>query len=111
MDPKGRIFVADRGNQRIQIFDQDGNFLDQWTQFGVPSGLAIDKKGTIYVACIQAGIRVGNTNDGKLTALIPAPPQGPGHAAMGSESVAVDADGNVYGGEVTRKMVIKYPKE
>jgi streptogramin lyase len=111
MDSKGRIFVADRGNLRIQIFDQDGNFLDQWTQFGRPSGLAIDKKGTIYVAGIQLGIHIGNVSDGKVTALIPPPPQGPGRAGMGSEGVAVDADGNVYGGEVTRKMVTKYPKQ
>jgi hypothetical protein len=41
MDSKGRLFVADRGNARIQIFDQDGKFIDQWHQFGEPSGLAI----------------------------------------------------------------------
>ena len=28
------MFVADRSNNRIQIFDQEGNFLAQWTQFG-----------------------------------------------------------------------------
>src|SRR5205807_10332395 len=32
-DSKGRLFVADRANDRIQIFDQDGKFLDQWKQF------------------------------------------------------------------------------
>jgi DNA-binding beta-propeller fold protein YncE len=111
MDPKGRIFVADRGNLRIQIFDQDGNFLDQWTQYGRPSGIAIDKHGTIYVAGIQSGIRVGNTNDGKLTALIPPPKQDPGHGGMGPEGVAADDDGSVYGAEVNRKMVVKYVKQ
>jgi streptogramin lyase len=32
-DSKGRLFVADRGNNRIQIFDQYGNFLAEWKQF------------------------------------------------------------------------------
>ena len=36
-DSQGRLFVGDRGNRRLQIFDQDGTFLDQWTQFGRPA--------------------------------------------------------------------------
>ena len=36
MDSKGRIYVADRSNNRIQIFDQEGKFIDQWTNFGTP---------------------------------------------------------------------------
>ncbi len=38
-DSRGRLFVADRENNRVQIFDQEGNFIDAWTQFGTPSGL------------------------------------------------------------------------
>jgi DNA-binding beta-propeller fold protein YncE len=34
MDSAGRLFVADRANNRIQIFDQDGKFLAEWKQFG-----------------------------------------------------------------------------
>jgi virginiamycin B lyase len=50
MDSQGRLFVADRGNNRIQIFDQDGKFLDQWKQFGKPCGIFIDKNDVLYVA-------------------------------------------------------------
>jgi len=49
MDSQGRLFVADRGNMRIQILDQDGAFIAEWTQFGRPSGVAI-RNDTIYVA-------------------------------------------------------------
>jgi hypothetical protein len=42
MDSRGRIFLGDRQNNRIQIFDQDGNYLDQWFQFSRPSGVFID---------------------------------------------------------------------
>ena len=40
-DGKGRLFVADRANNRIQIFSQDGKLLDEWKQFGRPSGFYI----------------------------------------------------------------------
>ena len=50
MDSKGRLFVGDRNNNRIQIFDQDLNFIDQWHQFGRPSGMFIDKNDNLYVA-------------------------------------------------------------
>ena len=33
----GRVYVADRRNSRIQIFDQDGNIITAWHQFGQPS--------------------------------------------------------------------------
>jgi len=36
MDSAGRLFVADRANSRIQIFDQEGNHTTTWTQFGRP---------------------------------------------------------------------------
>ena len=49
MDSQGRLFVADRGNNRIQIFDQDGKLLDQWKQFGKPCSIFIDKNDVLYV--------------------------------------------------------------
>src|SRR6185295_7445404 len=82
MDKAGRLFVADRGNSRIQIFDQDGKFLAEWKQFGRPSVIAIDKNDVIYVADSQSdekvnpgfkqGIRFGSAKHGKVRACIPA---------------------------------------
>ena len=39
-DSQGRLFVADRSNNRVQIFDRDMNFVDEWRHFGRPSGVA-----------------------------------------------------------------------
>jgi DNA-binding beta-propeller fold protein YncE len=50
LDSTGRLFVADRGNNRVQIFDLDGNFIADWRQFGKPCGLYIDKNDNLYVA-------------------------------------------------------------
>ena len=101
MDSSGRLFVADRSNSRIQIFDQDGKFLAEWKQFGRPSGVFI-RNDVIYVADSQSddkinpgfkqGIRIGGVKDGNVTALIP-------WAETNTlEGVAADVDGNVYGG-------------
>jgi len=49
MDSKGRLYISDRGNNRIQIFEQDGTFLGLWTHVGRPSSIAIDDQDRIYV--------------------------------------------------------------
>ncbi|GIT23513.1 MAG: hypothetical protein CM1200mP40_31950 [Gammaproteobacteria bacterium] len=48
MDSQGRLFVADRTNNRIQIFDQEGNFLDSWEQFSRNSGIHIDANDMLF---------------------------------------------------------------
>jgi hypothetical protein len=42
--------LGDRENNRIQLFDQTGKFIDEWRQFGRPSGIVITKDDRIYVA-------------------------------------------------------------
>jgi DNA-binding beta-propeller fold protein YncE len=116
MDSQGRLFVADRANNRIQIFDQDGNYLDEWKQFGRPSGIFIDTDDTLYVADSQSnaktnpgfqmGTYIGSARDGKLTAFVPDPkPEG-----SGEEAIAVDAQGNIYGAQVSSRALVKYVK-
>jgi streptogramin lyase len=111
MDSQGRLFVADRGNSRIQIFDQDGQHLATWTQFGRPSGLFIDASDVLYATDSESntrrnpgwrrGIYIGSVRDGWVTGFIPDPePNIDASATSGAEGVAVDAEGNVYGAEV-----------
>ncbi|HLQ90180.1 MAG TPA: peptidyl-alpha-hydroxyglycine alpha-amidating lyase family protein [Xanthobacteraceae bacterium] len=123
MDSQGRLlFVGDRNNNRIQIFDQDGIYLNQWKQFSRPSGVFIDKNDVIYVADSESesvrnsnigwkrGIRVGSARTGALTAFIPDPVEKiTGTSA--AEGVAADAMGNIYGAEVGPKRVMKYVRQ
>jgi sugar lactone lactonase YvrE len=125
-DSKGRLVVGDRGNNRIQILDQDGKFISETAEFGRPSGIFIDKNDNIYVADSESGsvnpnrpqwrrgIRFGKLSDSKVLAFIPDPetrnaPDFRGTSA--AEGVAVDAQGNVYGAEVGPKRVMKYTKK
>jgi hypothetical protein len=124
-DSRGRLFVGDRQNNRIQIFDQNGNFIDQWFQFGRPSGIHIDRNDVIYVADsesrdgrtnigqltlpqtgyafnpgAQRGIRIGSAADGSVRYFIPdaCPYPYPGGSSL-AEGVTVDFEGNVYGAD------------
>lgn len=121
MDSQGRLFVADRGNSRIQIFDQDGTHLATWTQFGRPSGLYIDANDVLYATDSESntrrnpgwrrGIYIGSVRDGWVTAFIPDPePDIDSSATSGAEGVAVDALGNVYGAEVGPETLRRFVK-
>jgi|MEHZ01.2.fsa_nt_MEHZ010569887.1_1 sugar lactone lactonase YvrE len=107
-DSRGRLFVADRGNSRVQIFDQDGGFIDSWTQFGEPSGLFISPDDVLYVADLAEGIRIGSARDGSVATYIKAPAPESGGAARVAESVAVDAQGNIYGGENAGMKLMRF---
>lgn len=85
-DSKGRLFVADRSNNRIQILDAETyKTLDTWYQFSRLSGITIDKNDIIYGADSESGsvnpphgawmrgIRIGSARDGKITGFIPDP--------------------------------------
>jgi DNA-binding beta-propeller fold protein YncE len=119
MDSQGRLFVGDRANSRIQIFDQEGEHLATWTQFGRPSGLFIDENDVLYAADSESntrrnpgwrrGIYIGSARDGWVKAFIPDPePDADNSSTSGAEGVAVDAEGSVYGAEVGPTMLRKY---
>jgi len=113
-DSRGRLFVADRSNNRIQIFDQNMNVVDTWTHFGRPSGLWILKDDTLIVSDSESnqriggaadapegggnairnpgwknGIRIGSAKDGSLTAFVDG---------TRPEGLAADELGNIFGG-------------
>ena len=106
-DSRGRLFVADRGNHRIQIFDQDGNLLEIFHQYSRVSGLFMTNDDVLYAIDSESsllrnpgwktGVRIGNASEDRLIGFIPP------HAnetrvlqGVAGEGVAVDEDGNVY---------------
>lgn len=113
-DSRGRLFVADRGNRRLQIFDQDGKHLDTWYQFSRISGIHIDANDTLYAIDSESddnynpgwrkGLRVGSARTGEVWYFVPehVSKQASGMGGFGSmgEGVTADSQGNVYAGEV-----------
>jgi sugar lactone lactonase YvrE len=126
MDSQGRLFVADRTNNRVQIFDQDGKFLAETKAFGRPSGVWVDTNDILYVADsesqsrnagaygynpgVKRGIRLGSAKTLTVTAFIPDPSDGSGGTSA-AEGVAVDSNGVVYGAEVGPRALKRYVKQ
>ena len=121
MDSQGLLYVGDRSNRRIQVFEQDGTFVRDFYNFGRASGVAIDGDDNIYVADSESnygrnggykrGIRVANLSDLRIFAFIPDPePDQDNSGTSAAEGVAVDNEGNVYGAEVGPRALRKHAK-
>jgi len=116
---ENHVYIADRQNRRIQVFDQDGNFLAAWPQFGEVNSVFVSKDDTIYVGTGFAdpnatkgeirGILVGGAEDGSLRAFIPDPVDlntvVRGTAASG---ITADYQGNIYAADVGSHNLRKY---
>ncbi|MEZ5289945.1 MAG: hypothetical protein R2745_02595 [Vicinamibacterales bacterium] len=107
-DSRGRLFVADRNNNRIQILDAETYAtLDTWYQFSRLSGIFIDKNDMLYGADSESGsvnpahgawmrgMRIGSARDGKVVAFIPDPTSvGEKFAMVDGKPVMTKADGS-----------------
>ena len=121
-DSRGRLYIADRSNNRVLVVDQDFNPIATWYQFSRPSGIYIDRNDVLYVADSESGsvepehkdwmrgIRVGSTRDGSVIAFIPDPATN-ATGTSSAEGVAVDARGNIYGAEVGQKSLKRYVRK
>jgi len=118
---QNRVYVADRRNRRIQVADQEGNFIAAWKQFGQPSSVFVGKDDTIYVGASfpdpaakkgeLRGIVIGNAKDGSLKAFIPDPSDLDqvitGTSASG---IAADEKGSIFAADVGTHNLRKYVK-
>ena len=109
-DSRGRLWVADRGNHRIEIYDQDGNYLESRYAFSRISGIFITEDDMLYAIDSESsptghpgwrnGVRIGHIDSDVVTAMIP-PFEREDRVYQGTagEGVAVDADGTVFAAE------------
>lgn len=130
---KEYVYVADRLNSRIQVFDQDGNFVAAWKQFGQPSSVHVDKDDNLYVGAVyqsaedrargqsvtgpttganDRAIVVGNAITGELKYLIPDPGDLSTMTDTGTSAsgIAADEQGNIYAADVGFNNLRKYIK-
>ncbi len=126
IDSKDRLYIADRNNARIQVYDTSGKLLDSWKHLLVPWGLCISDKDEIW-ACgsspaVWKGALLGippedqlvmkfNT-EGKLLELHMFPKGTDGQEKPGDlnwlHGIALDAQGNLFLGDITGKRIQKF---
>ena len=97
----GRIYVADRENNRVQIFSPDGEFIEEWTDFKKPMGIHIDTAGIVYVTDQVPRLSI-LTLDGQLLAR--------GRTFEQAHNVYTDSAGNIYGADVAHHQIQVFRK-
>ena len=115
-DKDGWVYVADRENQRIQVFDKNGKFETQWKNMARPCGLYIDQGGDQKVYVGELGVAIGPNSQayglgprvaihdvaGNVLARLGDAPESeePGHF-IAPHGVCINSKGDIFVGEVS----------
>jgi peptidylamidoglycolate lyase len=99
VDRQGNVYVGDRENKRIQIFDAEGNYLKEWSGIGYPYGLFITADQHVWM--IDGGYDriVELDQNGEIIGALGEPGHAPGQFAWG-HFLAVAKDGKIYVADV-----------
>jgi hypothetical protein len=133
VDSRGRLYVADRNNARVQVFDQTGKLLDVWSNLVVPWGLYVTPRDEVWVCGSTPDVwetaPKGNTPgvppkdqmfmrftpDGKLTQIWGVPKGEDGKEKPGElnwvHCIALDSRGNIYAGDINGKRIQKFVRQ
>jgi hypothetical protein len=128
LDKQGRLYVADRNNARIQIFDQSGKFIDEWRNLASPWTVRITADDEVWIC----GASPAQWQPGEAQLTIPPKdqlvmrlstegkvlswwslPLGPNDDPLPGQlawvhGLAVDAEGNLYLGDIMGRRVQKF---
>lgn len=99
VDDQNRVYVGDRENQRIQIFDSEGKFIQQWTGIGYPYGLLITPDQHVWMVDGGYDRIVELDRDGKILGTFGEPGHMPGQMAWG-HFMAMGPDQTIYVADV-----------
>ena len=107
LDARGRVYVGDRENKRIQIFDPNGKYITEW-HTGSPYGLAFDREGNLWMGDGVENRVVKIDPNGQPVDSFELPVTHPD--GTGAHMLIVGPDGAVYVAETGRFLVRKYVK-
>jgi DNA-binding beta-propeller fold protein YncE len=110
VDKRGRVYVGDRENRRLQVFDADGKFVTEWKHVGSPWGVVITPDESLFM-CDGYNNRVVKLNlSGEVQGVLSGPGRLPGELDY-SHHLAVGPSGNIYVAEIKNWRVQKFAKQ
>ena len=107
VDDEGLIYVADRQNRRIQIFDDEGVYIKEWHYKGLPCGLHFDEDGTLWMVSGFAGEILKLDENGKVLAATGEPGRGLGEFGE-AHYMAIAPGGVIYVADTIKPDLHKF---
>ena len=109
IDAKGLVYIADRQNRRVQIFDLDGKYIKEWKYAGLPCGLFLGRDGQMYLASGFAGQILKIDANGKATAMMGQPGKGLGEFGE-AHYMTVAPNGDIFVADTVKPALHKFIK-
>lgn len=107
IDAQGQVYVGDRENYRVQIFDPNGKFISEWTHLGSPWGLYLGSDGYLYMSD-GYNDRVSKLNlQGQLLGTFGKQGRAPGELYF-AHHISLGKNGEIYVAEVQNWRVSKF---
>ena len=107
VDAEGLVYVADRQNRRVQIFDDQGTYIKEWAYKGLPCGLFIDADQQMYMVSGFAGEILKLDENGKAIGANGQPGKGLGEFGE-AHYMTVTPSGDIYVADTVRPELHKY---
>lgn len=107
IDKLGRVYIGDRENYRMQVFDANGKFIEQWKHVGSPWGLVITEDESMFM-CDGHNNRILKLNTkGEVLGVIGGPGRLPGQLDF-SHHLAVGPSRSIYVAEIKNWRVQRF---
>ena len=110
VDRNGRVYVGDRENYRVQVFDANGGFLMQWRNVGSPWGLEITPGQVLFIADGHNDRILKVTLEGEVLGAFGENGRMPGEFSF-VHHLAVGPGGNIFASEIKNQRVQKFRLE
>ena len=105
IDKNNRAYVLDRGNNRLQVFDNEGQFIEEWSDVPGGNDSVIDENNLMHIATGHSGIQV-RTLDGDLIGSWGEYGELEGQFRGGPHGIWIDSQGDVYIAQVGAQLAL-----
>jgi len=110
VDAKGLVYVADRQNRRVQIFDGEGRYIKEWKYAGLPCGLYFGPGQQLYLVSGFAGQILKLDANGKAIAATGQPGKGLGEFGE-AHYMSMGPQGEIYVADTVSARLHKFVKK